>query len=72
MNHLNKSIRVIEAPLPLHRFICHAYNCEPRHDSGDADHHIIQKAVESAASCNIVLDGNGMDRLSLLCYHVSL
>ena len=31
-------------------------NCETRHSSGDADLLIVQKSVQSATSCNTVLD----------------
>ena len=47
-------------------------NCETHHASGDADLLIVQKAVQSAMSCNTVLVGDDSDLLVLLCYHTRL
>ena len=47
-------------------------NCETHHASGDADLLIVQKAVQSATSCNTVLVGDDTHLLVLLCYHASL
>ena len=47
-------------------------NCETHHASGDAYLLIVQKAVQSATSCNTVLVGDDTDLLVLLCYHASL
>ena len=43
-----------------------------KHASGYADLLIVQKAVQSATSCNTVLVGGDTDLLVLLCYHASL
>ena len=45
---------------------------ETHHASGDADLLIVQKAVQSATSCNTVLVGDDTDLLVLLCHHASL
>ena len=47
-------------------------DCETHHASGDADLLIVQKAVQSATSCNTVLIGDDTYLLVLLCYHASL
>ena len=47
-------------------------NCAMHHASGDADLLIVQKAVQSAMSCNTVLVGDDTYLLVLLCYNESL
>ena len=48
------------------------YNCKTYHTPGDADLLIVQKAIQSATTSNIVLVGEDSDLIVLLCYHASL
>ena len=43
--------------------------CETRHANGDADVLIVETAVQSAMSCEMILVGDNTDLLALLCFH---
>ena len=45
------------------------YHCQVFHDTADADLLIVQKAIESAQTTDIVLVGDNTDLLVLLIYH---
>ena len=47
-------------------------NCEAHHALGDADLHVVQKAVQSATSCNTVRVGDDIYLMVLLCYDARL